>query len=235
MQAPTLVKLLGHVPLIFVASLASAQSGELRTGAAALADWKADAPGVRRHIKFSDLPAPPTGTDAEKSVGRTVKVVKAPQGALPKGPDGFAVQVFAGGFKQPRTLRVAPNGDIFLAESGAGRVLVFRVGAGAPAKPEVFASNLNRPYGIVFQPSTDPQYVYVAAANQVVRYPYRSGAAKHRGCARSDCRQHSDGAALDARLGGVARWQAAVRQHWLGVQSGGGWHARHDAREDPAA
>jgi hypothetical protein len=25
---------------------------EVRTGAAALADWKADAPGVRRHIKL---------------------------------------------------------------------------------------------------------------------------------------------------------------------------------------
>ena len=134
--------------------------------------------GARRHIKPSDLPAPPTGTDAEKSVARTVKVVKPPQGVLPKVREGFAVQVFAGGFKQPRTLRVAPNGDIFLAESGTGRVLVFRAGTGgASAKPEVFASNLNRPYGIVFQPPTDPQYVYVAAANQVVRYPYRSGAA----------------------------------------------------------
>ena len=58
-----------------------------------------------------------------------VKVVERPQGALPKVPDGFAVQVFASGFKQPRTLRVAPNGDVFLSESGTGRVLVFRAGA----------------------------------------------------------------------------------------------------------
>ena len=86
------------------------------------------------------------------------------------------VQEFAGGFKQPRTLRVAPNGDIFLSESGAARVLVFRAGAGAPAKPEVFVENLDQPYGIVFLPPADPRYVYVAAANQVVRYPYRSGA-----------------------------------------------------------
>jgi hypothetical protein len=33
----------------------------------------------------------------------------------------------------------------------------------------------------VFQPATDPQYVYVAAANQVVHYPYRSGEAKAAG------------------------------------------------------
>jgi glucose/arabinose dehydrogenase len=59
---------------------------------------------------------------------------------------------------------------------------MFRADAGgAAAKPEVFAENLDRPYGIVFHPPTDPRYVYVAAANQVVRYPYRSGAVKAAG------------------------------------------------------
>ena len=171
------------IPMVLAVSLAwAAQTGEVRTGPAALADWKADAPGVRRYIKPSDLPAPPTGTDAEKSVARVAKLVPPPQGALPKVPDGFAVQVFATGFKMPRTLRVAPNGDIFLSESGAGRVLVFRANAdGAAAKPEVFAENLDRPYGIVFQPPADPQYVYVAAANQVVRYKYQPGAPKAAG------------------------------------------------------
>src|SRR6185295_8197506 len=96
---------------------------------------------------------------------------------------GFTVQVFASGFRQPRTLRVAPNGDIFLSESGTGRVLVFPAAAAgrAPAQPEVFAENLERPYGIAFYPPADPRYVYVAAANQVVRYPYRSGALKAAG------------------------------------------------------
>lgn len=182
MHTPTLLTLLFHVPLVFTASLAWAQTGEIRSGAAVSDDWRADAPGVRRHIKPSDLPAPTTVTDAEASIASKAKVVKPPQGALPKVPDGFAVQVFASGFKQPRTLRVAPNGDVFLSESGTGRVLVFRASTGgAPAKPEVFAENLDRPYGIVFQPPTDPRYVYVAAANQVVRYPYRSEDAKAAG------------------------------------------------------
>ena len=163
-----------------------------------------------------------TGTDPDESVASNVKVVEPPQGALPKVPDGFAVQVFASGFKQPRTLRVAPNGDIFLSESGTGRVLVFRAGAGgAPAKPEVFAENLDRPYGIAFVPPADPQYVYVAAANQVVRYPYRSGARQGRGSGRSDHRQHPDQAALDARPGGLAGWQAPVPRRRLGVQPRG--------------
>ncbi|HJW54326.1 MAG TPA: PQQ-dependent sugar dehydrogenase [Burkholderiaceae bacterium] len=184
MQAPTLSTLLLPVPLVFAASLACAQTGEVRTGTAAFASWKVDAPGVRRLIKPSDLSAPPPvkSSDAEKSIASNATVVDPPQGALPKVPDGFAVQVFASGFKQPRTMRIAPNGDIFLSESGAGRVLVFRASeGGTPAKPEVFAENLERPYGIAFVPPADPQYVYVAAANQVVRYPYRNGELKAAG------------------------------------------------------
>jgi glucose/arabinose dehydrogenase len=174
---------LAHVRLVLLASLACAsQTGNVRTGTAALGDWRGDAPGVRRHLKPSDLPAPATGADPEASIARNAKVIERPQGALPKVPDGFAVQVFASGFKQPRTLRVAPNGDVFLSESGTGRVLVFPANAGgAPARPEVFAENLERPYGIAFHPPADPRYVYVAAANQVVRYPYRSGATKAAG------------------------------------------------------
>jgi glucose/arabinose dehydrogenase len=102
------------------------------------------------------------------------KVVEAPQGKMPDVPKGFAVQVFAKGLKQPRVIRISPSGDIFVAESGSGRVLVFPADAagGGPAMHEVFAENLERPYGIVFHPPSDPQYVYVAAANQIVRFPY---------------------------------------------------------------
>jgi len=199
MQGRTLPIFLIHVPLVLLASLACTQTGEVRTaaagatgtaatagkvltGAAALGDWTSDAPGVRRHIKPSDLPAPEAARDPEGSVASTAKVIAAAQGATPRVPEGFAVQVFARGFKQPRTLRVAPNGDVFLSESGTGRVLVFRAASGgAPATPEVFAENLDRPYGIAFVPPADPRYVYVAAANQVVRYPYRAGAAKAAG------------------------------------------------------
>src|SRR4029079_5303792 len=66
------------------------------------------------------------------------------------------------------------NGDIFVAESGSGRVLVFPANETprGPAPPEGFAEQLDRPYGIAFHPPSDPQYVYVAAANEVVRFPY---------------------------------------------------------------
>ena len=179
MRSHRFLALLVNVFMVLLAS--STRAEESRTGAAALSGWKSDAPGVRRHIKPTDLPAPPTVTDPEKSVANKATVIAPPQGALPKVPDGFAVQVFATGFKMPRTLRVAPNGDIFLSESGAGRVLVFRAGAGSPAEPAVFAENLDRPYGVVFYPPADPRYVYVGAANQVVRYPYHTGATRAEG------------------------------------------------------
>ena len=88
----------------------------------------------------------------------------------------------------PRVIRVAPNGDIFVAETGAGRVRVFRAGdAGAgPAQGEIFAEGLQRPYGIAFYPSgQDLKFVYVATPDSVVRFPYRSGAMKAGGPAEA--------------------------------------------------
>ena len=121
--------------LILAPLMASAQTSH---------DWQADAPGVRHHIRASQLPVAPAQTEPEAFKGTPAKIVSRPEGALPKVPDGFQVEVFASGFKQPRTIRVAPNGDIFLSESGAGRVLVFRAGSRAPAKAEVFAEDLHR-------------------------------------------------------------------------------------------
>jgi hypothetical protein len=156
--------------------LAPVHAQEVRTGTAAFGNWDADAPGVSRLIRPTDLPRPTLidNDPEEPDFRRLAKVVPAPQGKMPDVPNGFAVQVFATGLKQPRVIRIAPSGDIFVAESGSGRVLVFPADAarGAPATPEVFAENLDRPYGIVFQPPSDPQFVYVAAANEVVRFPY---------------------------------------------------------------
>lgn len=162
-----------------LAVLAPANAQEVRSGSRAFGTWESAAPGVGRQIRPSDLP-PPTLYDndhEEPDFQRKPKVVAAPQGKMPDVPQGFAVAVLASGLKQPRVIRIAPNGDIFVAESGAGRVLVFPANSadGAQAKPEVFAEGLDRPYGIVFHPPHEPQHVYVGAANQVVRYPYRKG------------------------------------------------------------
>ena len=173
------------LPLALV-MLAPVDAQEPRTGANAFGTWKDDAPGVGRHITPADLP-PPTLTENDPEAPdfeRLPQVIDAPQGKMPNVPKGFAVQVFASDLNKPRVIRIAPNGDVFVAESGSGRVLVFSgsptVG---PAKAEVFAENLDRPYGIVFHPPSNPRHVYVAAANKVVRYPYRNGARKATGSA----------------------------------------------------
>ena len=166
--------------------LAPVHAQEVLTGDAAFGTWEADKPGLRRHITPSDLP-PPTLTENDPEAPdfeNMAEVVPSPEGRMPDVPDGFAVQVFASGLNQPRVIRTASNGDIFVAESGSGRVLVFAAGAagGEQATPEVFAEGLEKPYGILFHPpGNEPQHVYVAAANQVVRYPYKSGDRKASG------------------------------------------------------
>src|SRR5947208_10665570 len=71
-------------------------------------------------------------------------VVAPPPGFQPQVPPGFKVSVFASGFRQPRWLAVAPNGDVFVAESGAGEVVVLgdRQGRGSAESREVFADRL---------------------------------------------------------------------------------------------
>jgi glucose/arabinose dehydrogenase len=159
---------------------ASAAEAKILTGSAAFGDWRADAPGLRRLIRPEDLP-PPMAT---RSASDAPSLVPMPPDARPKAPKGFEVSLFARDLSGPRTIRIAPNGDIFVAESGADRVLVFRAagGTGAPAEKSVFAEGFDYPYGIAFYPpGPDPKYVYVAQTDRVVRFPYKAGDVKASG------------------------------------------------------
>jgi len=145
--------------------------------------WQHAAPGVKHHIMAADLP-PPFRT---VSAGNGPQVVKQPAGAALSVPPGFTVRLFAAGLSGPRLIRVAPNGDIFVAETGKHRIRVLRAadGAEAPAENQIFAEGLDQPFGIAFYPSgDDPQWIYVANNNSVVRFPYRNGDLKARGDAR---------------------------------------------------
>jgi glucose/arabinose dehydrogenase len=143
-------------------------------GAAANGDWTTDHPGVRRKLTLADLPAP----YATKSVRNHPDDVSAPAGEMPLVPAGFAVQKFADKLSEPRMLRTAPNGDVFIAESKSDRVRVLRDsdGDGKAELSEVFAKGLNRPFGIAFYPpGPNPTHVYVANTDSVVRFAYASG------------------------------------------------------------
>jgi hypothetical protein len=104
---------------------ASDALGELLAGKAAFGDWRTDAPLVRR--KITDLPPP----YATRSASNPPRVIAKPASATPNVPPGFEVELFVSNLRDPRTVRVAPNGDIFIAESEPGRIRVLRAADGA--------------------------------------------------------------------------------------------------------
>ena len=139
-------------------------------------DYRFEKPGTSRHIRVQDLPAP----FASDSATAPPKVVPRPENATPIAPPGFKVEMFASGFKNPRLMRRAPNGDIFLAETSPGNIKILRgITKNDPGQPElisVFATGLNIPFGMAFYPpGDDPQWLYVANMDSVVRFPYHNG------------------------------------------------------------
>ena len=150
------------------------------TGQAAFTDAFHESPGIRRHVTWEDLPAPAP----EQSVDNGPTVVARPATSWPIAPKGFKVDLYATGLDNPRLLRVAPNGDLFLAESQPGIIRVFR-GVGADGKPKetsVFATGLNLPFGIAFYPlGPNPQWIFVGNTDGIVRFPYQNGDLKARG------------------------------------------------------
>jgi glucose/arabinose dehydrogenase len=161
-------------------SAAPAVSLEASPPRAPFTDYRFEKPGKIRKITLQDLPAP----FATKSAGNGPELVPRPAKAWPRAPDGFKVGLYAAGLDNPRLIVTAPNGDFFVAESQPGDIRVFRgiTKAGTPEDSQVFATGLNRPYGIAFYPpGPDLQWVYVGNTDAVVRFPYRNGDLKARG------------------------------------------------------
>jgi hypothetical protein len=177
---------------VLTAAVAAAWADPIRLGAAAFSSWRGDSPGVVRKIAPDALPTP----FASPSAADTPSVVVRPAGARPQLPPGFAATVFATGLDQPRTMRTAPNGDIFVAESGAGRIRVLRTtdGMAKPVSSTVFASGLDLPFGIAFwPPGPSPRFLYVGETNRIVRYPYAPGDQQARGPAQVIVRSLPEG------------------------------------------
>lgn len=140
-------------------------------------------PGVIHKITTADLPKP----YATKTVDNGAELISRPKDAWPKTLPGFKVTLFADGLGNPRLIRTAPNGDIFVVESAPGKIMVFRgIDAnGKAVQMQVFATGLTQPFGLKFYPSgPNPQWVYVGNTDSVVRFPYRNGDMKARGPAQ---------------------------------------------------
>lgn len=169
------------IPAMALDATPAPDTSKVLTGDAAFGDWKQDAPGVTRHFTVNDLPKP----GATPSANNSPKGTAMPAGAMPKVPDGFKVELVAQGIKNPRAIRVAPNGDLFVADSQSNAVRVYRIpdGSAKPTEEGVFATDkLSQPYGIAFYPPGDkPEWVYVANSDGLVRFPYKSGDLKATG------------------------------------------------------
>jgi len=120
------------------------------------------------------LPAPDTTASNEKRS----KTIGWPAGKTPTAPAGFTVTRFATDLKHPRNIYVAPNNDIFVAESddeekSANRITLLRDkdGDGQPETQEVFMTGLNQPFGMLVR----NDYFYVGNTDAVMRYPYKTG------------------------------------------------------------
>ena len=195
MRFPTSAAL---VALVAAAALpgTAAPAQQTITGQKAFAGYDQQKPGVRRKITVADLPEP----KPSESVDNGPTVIQRPEGAWPIAPAGFKVQLYAGGdsaapmqcsenrqqthaptsgtFVMPRIIRTAPNGDLFVADSQAGSVLVLR-GVSSTGKADTistYATGLDHPFGIAFYPpGPNPHWVYFGNATTVVRFPYKSG------------------------------------------------------------
>jgi glucose/arabinose dehydrogenase len=182
--------------LPFAACASFAQT--VLTGQAAFTDYDQQKPGVRHKITLADLPEP----KPDEAVNNGPHLVARPDNAWPIAPPGFKVTLYAGGdfkptaasssinnqapsvpaapstFREPRELRTAPNGDIFLSDSHGDKIFVLR-GVRPDGKAQTistFATGLNLPFGIAFYPAgPNPKWVYVGNTDSVVRFPYKSG------------------------------------------------------------
>jgi len=155
-------------------------SAEESRRAVVFSDYRGQKPGTLHKITAADLPAPYT----TKSVDEGPRLVDRPQGAWPQVPEGFKVQLYASQLEQPRLIRTAPNGDLFVAESRAGKIKILRGTSpdGKAQTVETFAAGLQLPFGIAFYPpGPNPEYVYVANTDAVIRFPYENGRLKANG------------------------------------------------------
>jgi glucose/arabinose dehydrogenase len=144
-----------------------------------------------------NLPAP----DTNAAKNNFSKVIGWPTGKTPVAPAGFTVSAFATNMKSPRSIYIAPNGDILIALSNSERDVKDKIAnaVSGKAKSEVggesantvlllrdkdqdgkfevrstFLSGLNQPYGMLIIGNS----FYVANTDGLFQYPYQPGETK---------------------------------------------------------
>lgn len=126
-------------------------------------------PGATIKIELSNLGQPykpPSPANAPLNVPR-------PAGVTPKAPAGFQVNLFAEKLPDARNMVTAPNGDVFLAASKAGKIFVLRDANndGTAEKVETFAEGFAAPFGLAI----GKDFLLVGDTVAVWRLPYKEG------------------------------------------------------------
>lgn len=143
------------------------------------------------------LPAP----DVKASKNNFSKVIGWPAGKTPVAPAGFTVTAFATKIKSPRSIYIAPNGDIFVALANSERDLKMKIYGAVTGKSKsevagksanavllfrdtnndgkfelqsTFLTGLNQPYGMLVIGNS----FYVANTDGLYQYPYQTGDTK---------------------------------------------------------
>ena len=114
---------------------------------------------------------------ASESVTKNSKIITWPPNKLPKAPEGFEVMKFAENLEHPRWTYVAPNNDIFVAESNtknsADRITLLRDNDmdGVVDERHVFKEGLNQNLGMLVLDG----FFYIANTDGLYRYAYEEG------------------------------------------------------------
>ncbi len=119
--------------------------------------------------RLADAPAPtalPLAETAEPLLG-TGEGAPAKQIAL---PPGFGITVYADGLQDPRMMTIGPDGGVYVAERGAGRILrlVDDEGDGRLDRIDVVAEGLNSPSSLAFYQDGS---LYVGETRRILRLP----------------------------------------------------------------
>jgi glucose/arabinose dehydrogenase len=110
---------------------------------------------------------------ATPSVRNSATIVAKPATAQLQVPAGFTVNIFADNVDGPRTMVYAPNGDLFVAQSRLGTVLILRDtnNDGVAETRNVYAKGVQGVFGMAFHDG----YLYLGRTDSVVRYKYKDG------------------------------------------------------------
>jgi hypothetical protein len=117
------------IPAVLLLYAAKTDGMNVITGSKAFTNTASLSPGLTRKITAQDLPQPHPPAMLPRVrmylAAGFARPGKRPETAIPKAPAGFKVDLYvASGLTTPRQMRRAPNGDIFLADTGAGTIRI---------------------------------------------------------------------------------------------------------------